>query len=262
MASPTYNRSKYYRIMDRTQSNYSNQYKRLLKNGKRADNILIYYSISLIVYSLTVNYFEEYFSERVLSFSSIILSIIVLTFSIINSNAAYPERAAKIQDSLNKVKQMKREVGDLPANISFEGDPSQEQLCAKCKGKDAETRACEAASACFRLEEIKARYDQVVSGTEIRDDLDFYFTIRNLCETYNLNWRNGKMLAPKNGDPKELTAEEKAEIEEIRGYIAENNPVHQRRYLAATKAVHALLYFAPVLVYALSFAAKRLGIFN
>lgn len=45
MATPTYNRDKYYRIMDRTQSNFANQLKRLYKDSKRADNILIYYSI-------------------------------------------------------------------------------------------------------------------------------------------------------------------------------------------------------------------------
>lgn len=51
MNVPLYNRDKYYRIMDRTQSNYANQLKRISKDAKRSDFILIYYSMALIVYT-------------------------------------------------------------------------------------------------------------------------------------------------------------------------------------------------------------------
>ena len=53
MSIPSYNKAKYYRIMDRTQSNYANQLKRLSRDKKRADFILIYYSLALIIYALS-----------------------------------------------------------------------------------------------------------------------------------------------------------------------------------------------------------------
>ena len=53
MSIPSYNKDKYYRIMDRTQSNYANQLKRLSLDKKRGDFILIYYSLALIIYALS-----------------------------------------------------------------------------------------------------------------------------------------------------------------------------------------------------------------
>ena len=78
MNVPSYNRDKYYRIMDRTQSNYANQLKRLSRDKKRADFILIYYSLALIIYSLSGKFYPELFNQDWISNSSIFLLIIVL----------------------------------------------------------------------------------------------------------------------------------------------------------------------------------------
>lgn len=100
MNVPLYNRDKYYRIMDRTQSNYANQLKRISKDAKRSDFILIYYSMALIVYALSAEFYPGLFDSTWTSYSSIILSTIVLIYSIVNSKAGYPERISKIQTAL------------------------------------------------------------------------------------------------------------------------------------------------------------------
>lgn len=122
---PRYDRNKYYRIMDRTQSNYANQLTRISRDAKRSDFILIYYSLALIIYSLSVKFYPHLFDETWTSYSSIILSVIVLIYSIINSKARYSERITKIQFALNEVKRLKREVGALPELSSqYENDSS------------------------------------------------------------------------------------------------------------------------------------------
>ena len=100
MDVPQYDRNKYYRIMDRTQSNYANQLKRLSRAEKRSDFILIYYSLAIIIYSLSVKFYPGLFDSTWTTYSSLILSVIVLIYSIINSKAGYPERISKIQTSM------------------------------------------------------------------------------------------------------------------------------------------------------------------
>ena len=96
MSIPSYNKDKYYRIMDRTQSNYANQLKRLSRDKKRADFILIYYSLALIIYALSGKYYPQFFDENWISYSSIILSVIVLIYSIVNSRSEYSGRISSI----------------------------------------------------------------------------------------------------------------------------------------------------------------------
>lgn len=255
---PEYNRDKYYRIMDITQSNYANQWKRLSKDSKRADFILIYYSLAIIVYSLSVKFYPQLFDETWSSYSSLILSVIVLIYSIINSKAGYPERIAKIQIALNEVKRLKREVGALPSKL-----PSVEtqMICTENGNggpKDSCPTPCEmehdcsdylsshANRSCLKLKSLKSEYDKLVSSTEMRDDLDFYYTILHLCKQYKLNPFNGKLA-------KKVKLNEVDEsdpiIKEIRGYISENNPKMQLFHVAFLKLCHFILYIAPVSIF-------------
>lgn len=235
MAVPVYNKDKYYRIMDRTQSNYANQLKRLSKDDKRADFILIYYSIALIVYALSVEFYPDKFNATWTSYTSIILSVVVLMYSIINSKAAYPERIAKIDRALNEVKRLKREVGALPDVSTFSGCANQ----GSCQ--------CDQAEACKKLENLKEEYDHLVSGTEIRDDLDFYWTIYHLCNEYGLSPFSGKVV-----DAEKYTKVETIIIEEIRGYISENNPRVQRLHVILRGFWHLCLYLAPIVIFLIS----------
>lgn len=234
MAVPVYNKDKYYRIMDRTQSNYANQLKRLSKDETRANFILIYYSIALIVYALSVEFYPDKFNATWTSYTSIILSVVVLTYSIINSKAAYSERITKIARALNEVKRLKREVGAL-TDISNSSDCPNQEGCQPDQEKGN-----------GELEKLKKEYDELVSGTEIRDDLDFYWTIRDLCKKYGLNPRSGKIV----DEGKYAKAEEDI-IEEIRGYISEISPYIQLLHAFLRGVWHFFLYLAPVGIFLL-----------
>ncbi len=144
MNVPLYNRDKYYRIMDRTQSNYANQLKRISKDAKRSDFILIYYSMALIVYALSAEFYPGLFDSTWTSYSSIILSTIVLIYSIVNSKAGYPERISKIQTALNEVKRLKREVGSLPNFSHNDTDINQEIESLMTQVTENEQRISEA----------------------------------------------------------------------------------------------------------------------
>ena len=93
-----------YDIMNTTQSNYSNMLKRLQQKKSFSNFVITYYSIALIVYSLTAVFFPEVFDEKLSSYFNIILSIVVLTYSLIIKNSKYSERI--------QVKARKRELTD------------------------------------------------------------------------------------------------------------------------------------------------------
>ena len=254
---PKYNRDKYYRIMDRTQSNYGYQWKRLSKESKRADFILIYYSLSIIVYSLSVKFYPHFFSETWSSYSSLILSAIVLIYSIINSKAGYTDRINKIQNALNEVKRLKREVGALPqkapygdfgdSNMADKNEESRPEECQKPCGYESGCdmySSCQSNAVCPKLEKLKKEYDELVSNTEMRDDLDFYYTILHLCKQHNLKPSNGEFKKNTTGD------ETDPEIKEIRGYISENNPRVQRLHIIFLYIWHFGLYITPIIIFA------------
>ena len=243
MSVPRYNRDKYYRIMDVTQSNYANQLTRLSKDAKRADFILIYYSLALIIYSLSVKFYPSLFDETWISYSSIILSIVVLIYSIINSKAAYPKRIRKIQKALNKIKGLKREVGDLPnlTDCHRSSESKNADPCDDCGHKQI----------CSQLESLKKEYDDLVSSTEVREDIDFYHTICQLCKKYGLNPYTGKFkVTPQNINLEDPT------INELLGYISENHPVKNGLYSAYTSFWHFFLWLIPILIFVVSVCIK------
>lgn len=86
--------------------------KRLDKNSKFSSFVLIYYSIVLIIYSLTSLYFPKYYDEILSGYFSIIISVVILAFSIINGNLKYSERIKATESTLNAIKVLKRELTD------------------------------------------------------------------------------------------------------------------------------------------------------
>lgn len=105
-------KSKVYDIMNTTQSNYSNMLKRLQLEKSFSNFVITYYSIALIVYSLTAVFFSNIFDEKLASYFNIILSIVVLTYSLIITNAKYSERIQAAERVMNDVKAKKRELTD------------------------------------------------------------------------------------------------------------------------------------------------------
>lgn len=257
LSMPKYDCEKYYRIMNMTQLNYANQLKRLSKNQSRANIILIYYSTALIVYSVASIIYPTIFNLKWMEFSSIILSVVVLLYSIINGNANYPQRIANIEKSLNQVKSLKRKIGSIRASCCTEknAQTTGEPIDTNCNGNNTkqekqrpniagDNRESSDTSICESLERIKREYETLVSTTEIRDSLDFYETIVQLCAKYDLN----PYAKPKQIKQETRSCENSEILDEIIGYISENAPCQQRRYLRFLKIIHGLLYIAPVVV--------------
>ena len=53
-----------YDRMETTQCNYDNMLKRLLRKKQFSNFVITYYSIALIIYSLTAEFFPEQFNEK------------------------------------------------------------------------------------------------------------------------------------------------------------------------------------------------------
>lgn len=147
-----YDKDKMYRIMDVTQSNYANMMKRLQGRKSFSNFVVTYYSIALIVYSLTAEFFPEYFDVKLSSYFNIILSVVVLTYSLIISNSNYTERIHAAERVLNEVKSKKRELNEE------------------------------------NVQEKKREYDEIMSGAEYRAEVDFFKTIKQMCKENNVKW--------------------------------------------------------------------------
>lgn len=147
-----YDSKKWKSIMDTTQSNYANMTKRLTRKSKVSNFILIYYSIFLIINTLTGKYFSNNYNLNLAEYFSIILSIIILAYSIINNNANYNIRINNIENSLNEIKNLKRKL-------------------------DGEKE----------LKKYVDEYNNITDKTERRDDIDFFHTVRQLAKLHNVS---------------------------------------------------------------------------
>lgn len=216
-----YDENKFYRIINNTQSNYANQLRRLTKNAKRSSSIIVYYSICLIIYSLSIKYFPSLFNANVTSFAGIVLSIVVLVYSIINSNSRYSERISSVQKGLNKMKSLKRELGEKNT-----------------------------------LDQVKKEYESTVNSIEVRDDVDFYLTVIQMCKQYGISPWTGKDLVKNNFTPKEDEKYIKAMKSEIKGYLTEIAPTKHFFLLLFLDIWHVMLYLIPLIVFLLCILSK------
>lgn len=141
-----------YDRMETTQCNYDNMLKRLLRKKQFSNFVITYYSIALIIYSLTAEFFPEQFNEKLSSYVNIILSIVVLTYSLIITNANYSERIDSARSVLNQIKMKKRELTEK------------------------------------NIEEIRSGYDQIMLKAEYRSDIDFFRTLKQRCKKNDVNW--------------------------------------------------------------------------
>lgn len=152
-----YDKTKIYDIMNTTQNNYSNMLKRLQLKKSFSNFVVTYYSIALIVYSLTAEFFPSIFDVKLSSYFNIILSIVVLVYSLIITNAKYSERIQSAERVLNEVKSKKREL------------KTDENAMEKLK-----------------------EYEIIMSKAEYRSELDFFHTLKQKCKKYDVRWYNYK----------------------------------------------------------------------
>ena len=149
-------KNKMYDIMNTTQSNYSNMLKRLQIRKSFSNFVITYYSITLIVYTLTAEFFPDKFNTELSNYFNIILSIVVLTYSLIITNAKYSERIQAAERVLNEVKTKKRELTE---------------------GNVAEKRK---------------EYENIMSKAEYRSEIDFFRTLKQKCKKNDVYWLSYK----------------------------------------------------------------------
>ena len=145
-------KNRMYDIMNTTQSNYSNMLKRLQRRKSFSNFVITYYSIALIVYTLTAEFFPKAFDVGLSSYFNIILSIVVLTYSLIITNAKYSERIQAAERVLNEVKSKKRELEEK--NVA----------------------------------EKRKEYENIMSKAEYRSEIDFFRTLKQKCKKSNVRW--------------------------------------------------------------------------
>lgn len=152
MSADYNNKDKIYDIMNMTQSNYSNMLKRLESKKIFSNFTITYYSIGLITFSLTAEFYPSKFDVKLSSYFNIILSIVMLTYSLIISSSRYPERIQAAQAVLNEIKAKKREITD------------------------------------DNVREKREEYEAIMENAEYRSEIDFFRTIKQRCREKDVRW--------------------------------------------------------------------------
>ncbi|MGL5902924.1 MAG: SLATT domain-containing protein [Cetobacterium sp.] len=142
-----YDISRFRDICSITLENYIYMKKRLEFKDNFSKFILTYYSIFLIILGITGNYFKT-FDKNLGDYVSILFSVVLLAYSLINSNAKYEVRIFNIEKSINLLKSLKRDE-------------------------------------VVTLDKFKEKYDNIVNNTEMRSDRDFYNTVRSIYRKKN-----------------------------------------------------------------------------
>ncbi|MBF8983268.1 SLATT domain-containing protein [Lutibacter sp. B2] len=207
---------KWKSICDATFSNYSNMSKRFKKNDMTSKFILIYYSTSLIIYSLTSKFFPNYYHDVLGEYFSIIISIVILVYSIINMNAHYSERISKIQDAINQLKTLKREISH------------------------------------GNLEEFKKNYIKIVDKQELRLDIDFFNTVKQLCRQKDIIWWLPLLMIKTESN----NEEEDLEKIRIKKYLSEIDRYSLQLRIIMNFILDLLLILIPVIILLLCILAE------
>lgn len=156
LKNKTYDVNVWRRIIEMTHRNYENMIRRLSRKSKISNFVLIYYSIFLIMSSLTCKYFPHNYNSQLADYFNIILSVILLAYSLVNNSANYSIRINNIVNSLNRIKKLKR-------NLDNEN-----------------------------LESSIAEYNEINANTERRENADFFIAIKQLSKSYGINWLTKK----------------------------------------------------------------------
>ena len=211
------NREPIYNIMNITQSNYSNMLKRLERKKVFSNYVITYYSIGLIIYSLTAEFFPDSFNIKLSSYFNIILSIVVLAYSLISSNAKYSERIQSVENILNEIKSKKRELTEK------------------------------------NVEEKRKEYDEIMKKAEYRSELDFFRTLKQQCKENNIRWYCYKKDI-NDINNKDMRDEKKEIVERLNNYLSENFPLTQQIKIIFSYMWDAIIFIIPICLLILCFS--------
>lgn len=209
-----YNKEKLFDIMNTTQNNYANMLKRLDRKSRFSNFVVIYYSIALIIYSLTAKFFPERYDEDLSAYFSIIISVVILAYSIINSNAKYNERIKAAENVLNSVKTMKRELTE------------------------------------DNIDEKRAKYHEITNAAEYRSDVDFFKTLKQKCRENDIRWWRYKDDIKAKTIKANANIEE---LNKLNNYMSEVSPFFQQIKIVFDYALSGIVTIMPVLIFLLCF---------
>lgn len=130
------------KILRVTLQNYIHMKKRLISKSEFSKFVLTYYSIFLIILGISGKYLDGY-NDNLSNYTSILLSIVLLAYSIVNGNSEYEIRIYKLEKTINDLKLLsrKKEISEA---------------------------------------EFVKSYDIVVNATEMREDIDFINTVKSM----------------------------------------------------------------------------------
>ena len=224
-SSKKYDSNKWRKIINTTQSNYANMIKRLSRKQKILNLVLIYYSIFLIVNTLTGKYFPQYFNTELSEYFGIILSVVMLAYSLINNSSNYAVRISDIEESLNRLKTIKRSLSEE------------------------------------NLDECISEYNKVADSTERREDVDFFITVKHLCKEFKINWFTKKRKKGEEGWQQDEDAEEYRNQEKVvNDYISEINVLIEEGKIVFEFIWEAILFLIPILVFILCIISSTSGL--
>ena len=149
--------AKWKQIMETTLNNYIHMEKRLQYRQKFSNFILTYYSMAIIIYTISSKYFQEHLNTYILEYFGLILSIVILVHSLINASANYANRISRVTESINTIRKLKRELTKKEINDSIK------------------------------------EYYAVTEKTELRNDVDFFRTVRSQCKEVGMVWWHAKL---------------------------------------------------------------------
>lgn len=211
-----YNKDKYFDIMEMTQNNYSNMMKRLIRKRKFSEFVLVFYSISLIVYPLTAEFYPEYFNSKFSNYIGIVLSIVTLAYSLINGNAKYAERIDEAEHVMNCIKTLKRNLKEK------------------------------------KVKDIGKEYSNIVDSAESRSEIDFFRTLKQKCKENNIRWYLYKRDIKKKKE--EFAKDNKLnEYQKLNNYLSENFPYMQQTKIIFEYLWYLIILSVPILLFVVCF---------
>ena len=142
---------KWLSIINTTISNYSNMKTRLQQQNDFSNFILVYYSLFLILISITSLHFKTLFNLNIISYFNLVLSIFLLVYSLLNQQANCVIRIEKINNLITRLNAIKRNSNGT-------------------------------------IDEIKTQYQEELRYIEPRHDIDFFNTIQQKIQQNHNTW--------------------------------------------------------------------------
>lgn len=156
------------RDIEVTASNYAQMHDRLRLRDGASKLFVTYYSVFAILFSLMPFFFEKQITYRALfDFLTVSMSIVVLVSSLLISFAKYSERALQAVKSLDNLKRLKKELSKYTDDDMWDDECKRYNNCVK-------------------------RYHQIVDHMELRTDIDYYRSCKNLSSKtgFEDRWEN------------------------------------------------------------------------